>query len=523
MLFIFNKRFIKTEEKKKMLKKKLMKAFVVACACTMMLCTTACSASVGTEVGGVSVYEEFEESNISNYKDVISELGLGRNATSTKHKLNNGDGYFTFKIDGKEYTFNVDDYEIIEVVDEDNSVIWDANDAGSTPVTPTTPSVEVGDNSGDNSSSGGFGTTGDTTGDTSSTDSKWLKSVGSDISGVITLDEGQWVKFIEADDFSGTEDIIIDRQQAAHGIADIITMWTLNTDMSCEDLASNRWYAMEQSGAKDIQGAKDQKIGDCSGYQVYGTYPDGTFLVCWYFETPNDNYKHYVAAEFLADDMWVFNMVQNNYSSKGIAASNSGSTDTGFGGGSSSSSGSHSITEGFDGNYIDIMGAGLDAPAKLGEWVQVKNYNATTSGHDICYMRVTGIERDQTTVKKAMDDYLAEHEWISFEGADLSDIEWEYVEYEVYFPTDWQAKEWGIGSPDIPLTIRNHEGRGTFNNTIGLGTTWEIGEKEPKPMPGDIWKGKALFQMFKGYDELYVMYRTYIDSVEYVWYFDTIQ
>lgn len=177
-------------------------------------------------------------------------------------------------------------------------------------------------------------------------------------------------------------------------------------------------------------------------------------------------------------------------------------------------------SSGFNSEYLKE--APLDSPAKLGEWVEVYRYNATTSNYDAVYVRVTNIERDKDKVEAAKDAYLEKHSSVTFEKPDNVDgLEWCYVEYDVYFPTEWEAPDYGISSTDLRLNICNRDGKSRFGDVIGLSTTWEIGDvSNDKVYPGDTYHGKALFLMLSDYDDFLATYHTYVDDTKYNWYFD---
>ena len=56
-------------------------------------------------------------------------------------------------------------------------------------------------------------------------------------------------------------------------------------------------------------------IDDCEAYQVYCYYPsDGVYVVTWSFDSPEDDYTHYVAVEFTEDKFDLFQLVESTYS-----------------------------------------------------------------------------------------------------------------------------------------------------------------------------------------------------------------
>lgn len=102
-------------------------------------------------------------------------------------------------------------------------------------------------------------------------------------------------------------------QASTFDMSSIITLQTLDVDRSTEDLGRAMITYMQENGAENVEGAKDQKIGDYTGIQVYGYYPDiQTYLCCWFFET-GDGYKHYCCVEFPEEEYYAFEMCRDNY------------------------------------------------------------------------------------------------------------------------------------------------------------------------------------------------------------------
>lgn len=55
-------------------------------------------------------------------------------------------------------------------------------------------------------------------------------------------------------------------------------------------------------------------LGGVEAYQIYCYYPaDGQWLVIWMFESPYDDYIHYVSAEFLTDNFDFFEQIETSY------------------------------------------------------------------------------------------------------------------------------------------------------------------------------------------------------------------
>lgn len=83
-----------------------------------------CSFDIGGKLGNISIKDMLSEADVTNYKEVLKELKCDDKATSEKHKMKNGNGSFTFTIDGDTYTFEITDYEITQVTDENDKVLW---------------------------------------------------------------------------------------------------------------------------------------------------------------------------------------------------------------------------------------------------------------------------------------------------------------------------------------------------------------------------------------------------------------
>ena len=126
--------------------------------------------------------------------------------------------------------------------------------------------------------------------------------VGADGIGFVDV-PATWVKFTDVD---GNDSI-----QWCDGTP--YTIISLNTfdldsvpedqraDFDAEDAASSVWTNMLNDGCDEesVQGAHVTLAGR-DAVQVYGVYPDGSFLVCWLVEDDDDAIR-YVAAEGTQD------------------------------------------------------------------------------------------------------------------------------------------------------------------------------------------------------------------------------
>ena len=69
--------------------------------------------------------------------------------------------------------------------------------------------------------------------------------------------------------------------------------------------------AMEKAGATSVTGAR-VKLGGYDAVQCYGLYPDGQFLVVWFFRG-DDGLMRKITVEFTSDYYSIFSMVENGY------------------------------------------------------------------------------------------------------------------------------------------------------------------------------------------------------------------
>jgi len=155
-------------------------------------------------------------------------------------------------------------------------------------------------------------TTRETTAEPSETESKtglYLLTVGSSKTGKVALTSGKWVQFIEAGGFSA--EVTAHEQAKDMETGSIIGLFVLDVTYTPEEIAKSQMYTMEKAGAKKVTGAR-VKIGGYDAIQCYGTYPDGTILVVWYFRA-EDGLMRKITVEFPSTNTAAFHLVEDGY------------------------------------------------------------------------------------------------------------------------------------------------------------------------------------------------------------------
>ncbi|MDO4572758.1 MAG: hypothetical protein Q4C13_05260, partial [Clostridia bacterium] len=158
----------------------------------------------------------------------------------------------------------------------------------------------------------------------------------------------------------------------------------------------------------------------------------------------------------------------------------------------------------------------LDAPAKIGEWVETECYSAVDSAYHTAYYRVTNIVRG---AQSAVDAYNAADHAVVFPALEDEALEYCMIEYEVYYPADFPQADFGITNVDIDFSVKSPTGGGIEANGlvyIGLSTVWDISER---PEINEFYAGqtfsagRAIFAMVKGVNA-YVLEAAYYDDGE---------
>lgn len=155
-------------------------------------------------------------------------------------------------------------------------------------------------------------------------------------------------------------------------------------------------------------------------------------------------------------------------------------------------------------------------PAALGQWIQSTAYSAVSQQYETIYWRIVEITSD---CQADIDRYHGEkNHFYVFDPLENEDFAYRIATYEVYYPEDFHASSWGIGSPHISLYAKNPNGGGIKHkgvSYIGLGSCYEIAEKQ-EVFAGDVYVGKVLYVMIDDEVEYVFEYRHKNFEDEYV-------
>lgn len=166
-------------------------------------------------------------------------------------------------------------------------------------------------------------------------------------------------------------------------------------------------------------------------------------------------------------------------------------------------------TPAVDPDDIDISNAlestTAESPAKIGEWIKSTRYSSASQEYEVIYWRVIETTFD---CQDDIERYNGENHIYEFAPLENDDLAYCKVVYQVYFPEEFSAKEWGISSPTISLYAKNPDGGGIEYKGvayIGLGQARDItAESEEDLMPGDVFTGEAIYVMVNDPDINYV-------------------
>ena len=137
--------------------------------------------------------------------------------------------------------------------------------------------------------------------------------VGDSITGTVTLTQGTWEIWQEAD--GGLNDSIRSRHQRIN--IDTETIFNLTTfdfmvdPASVADLAESTKQDLESEGTY-IKAYGETTIGGYKAYIVTGQYQDGMNLSVWLF-TDSNGYLHYISVEYYDYDYASYEMVRDTY------------------------------------------------------------------------------------------------------------------------------------------------------------------------------------------------------------------
>ena len=137
--------------------------------------------------------------------------------------------------------------------------------------------------------------------------------VGDSISGTITLTQGTWDYWYEADDM---DDFYTSRHQRIN--RDTATIFCVSVLAGSYDAGSAKTYAeyyksnMESDGGFFNTTMEQTTMAGYTAYTVTGQYQDGMYLTIWYFVDKN-NRLHYISVEYLGSDKASYEMVRDTY------------------------------------------------------------------------------------------------------------------------------------------------------------------------------------------------------------------
>lgn len=136
--------------------------------------------------------------------------------------------------------------------------------------------------------------------------------VGDSLSGTITLTQGTWDYWHEAD---GMDDYYESRYQRINRDTETILCVAVLSgnydDGSAKAYAEIYKSAMESDSFFNIT-MEETKIGGHDAYTVTGQYQDGMYLTIWYF-VDSHNRLHYISVEYYPDDYVSYEMVRDTY------------------------------------------------------------------------------------------------------------------------------------------------------------------------------------------------------------------
>ena len=154
-------------------------------------------------------------------------------------------------------------------------------------------------------------------------------------------------------------------------------------------------------------------------------------------------------------------------------------------------------------SYLTAQETTAEKPAQVGEWVETMQYSTVDSVDHPAYYRIVGVERG-AAAQAAVDQYNSEDHFSYFGELEDPDLEYCLLTYEVYYPEDFPAQEWGVTGPSISLGAKSPDGGGIKYNGrayIGLGMGYDVTDSEVEVFPGEIFEGKAVFAMVKDFKD----------------------
>lgn len=159
------------------------------------------------------------------------------------------------------------------------------------------------------------------------------------------------------------------------------------------------------------------------------------------------------------------------------------------------------------GNGEDINKKSLKT-CEIGKWIETsKKTEVSSKIHEVKF-KVNKIEKNQKKVRKIVESYnlTAPENHVKLENSNKN-IEYLIAFYDVKYPSNYPAKEFGIMNTPIKFTILSDSGEKEIKvkNTVykGLNKTQEIG-KVPDGYdfyPGKTYHGIIVYKMIKGYEK----------------------
>lgn len=178
-------------------------------------------------------------------------------------------------------------------------------------------------------------------------------------------------------------------------------------------------------------------------------------------------------------------------------------------------------SEGENGTITPVE-TSLESPAKVGEWMQTLRYSTVDGAYHIAYFRIKEIVRDKDKVQKVIDEYNDMDHNTYFDDIEDKDLEYCLIKYELYFPEDFPAENYGINSANIDFSITTTNGNDIVvgdKKYTNLNCVYDV-SKPPEANtlnPGQTYKdGRAIFCMVKDFKD-YLLKSYYLNGGQLVY------
>lgn len=143
------------------------------------------------------------------------------------------------------------------------------------------------------------------------------------------------------------------------------------------------------------------------------------------------------------------------------------------------------------------------SPAPLGEWIKSMVYNPESEKQEVIYWRIVNVNPDAQASVDAYND--GNNFWI-LEQPDEDFIKFYEVDYEIKYPEDYTASDFGITASSLSLSAEKPNGRGFEKDGtlyLGVGSATDVtkdtlGKAEEYPQPGDTVKFRSVYTMIEG-------------------------